>query len=268
MSFQYCYRPVLKAAILISYQKWKSCIGTPLTVTCRPLSLTGKPRSTVGCDIQQSLRENPLPTEVFNEYVPLPLGQLAAVTIHQKRQMSEGGRRPSQRAVHEEMLGGRDEPLGSSQNVADLHVMIVYNVGQVVGGEAICFNHNWIALHLRIRINRLKKCILVSSRSRVTACWRSQPTPFMVNSLPDRPGPPRGGSIRRSGPGKARRRLPVETWPHAELPEPASPGPGPLAGDGICCRSCRNRRTLSSVQKSCRRLWSILVVQEQIFGTV
>lgn len=66
-----------------------------------PRSLTVESRSTVGCDIQQSLRQNSVCLEALNEYVPLPFGQFAAVLVHQERQMPEGRRLPSKSTVHE-----------------------------------------------------------------------------------------------------------------------------------------------------------------------
>lgn len=86
-----------------------SCSFPPLIT---PPWLTAESRSTVGRDIQQSLRQDSVSLEALNEYVPLPLGQFAAIFVHQKRQMSEGGRPPSKSTVHEEMFGCGDEPLG------------------------------------------------------------------------------------------------------------------------------------------------------------
>ncbi len=76
-----------------------------------PPSLTVESRSAVGCDIQQSLRQDSVSLEALNEYIPLPFGQFTAVSVHQKRQMSEGGRLPPKSTVHEEMFGGGNEPL-------------------------------------------------------------------------------------------------------------------------------------------------------------
>lgn len=61
-----------------------------------------------------------------------------------------------------------------------------------------------------------------------------------------RPAPPRDGSNQRPDLEKVRHQLPDETWSHATLPEPASPGPGPVAGDDTGCRTCWDETTLST----------------------
>lgn len=48
----------------------------------RPSSLTAKPRSTVGCDVQQGLRQDSISLEALNEYVSLPFGKFAAIFVH------------------------------------------------------------------------------------------------------------------------------------------------------------------------------------------
>lgn len=111
-------------------------------------SLTVESRSTVGGDVQQGLRQDAVPLEALDEYIPLPLGQLSAVFVHQKRQVSEGGRLPSKSTIHEYMFGGGNEPLRASKNMADLHVVIVDDVCKMISGETVCFYHHGVALHL------------------------------------------------------------------------------------------------------------------------
>lgn len=111
--------------------------------------LTAEPRSTVGGDVQQRLGQDPLLLEALDEDVPLPFGQLGAVLVDEEREVSEGGRPPAQRAVHQQVFGRGNEPLGSSQHVADLHVVVIHNVGEVIGGKSVCFHHDWVAFHLR-----------------------------------------------------------------------------------------------------------------------
>lgn len=65
--------------------------------------------------------------------------------------MSEGGRLPSKRTVHEQMFGGGDEPLGATQHMADFHIMIIYYVRKVISGKSICFYYHWVPFHLNIR---------------------------------------------------------------------------------------------------------------------
>lgn len=120
-----------------------------LYITLSISSLTVESRSTVGRDVQQSLRQDSVSLEALNEYVPLPFGQFAAVFVHQKWQVSKGGRLPSKRTVHEEMFRGGDEPLRPSQHVADPHVMIIHYVSKVIGGKTICFSHYRVPLHLK-----------------------------------------------------------------------------------------------------------------------
>lgn len=115
----------------------------------RPSWLTAKPRSTVSCDVQQGLRQDSVSLETLNEYVSLPFGKFGAVFVHQKRQMSKGGRLPSKSTVHEEVFGGGDEPLRPPQHVANLHIMVVYDVSKMIGGISISFYHHRVTFHLR-----------------------------------------------------------------------------------------------------------------------
>ena len=46
------------------------------------------------------------------------------------------------------MLGGRNLPFYSPQNVGHLHQVVVHNVGKVIGGEAIGLHQNGIAFLL------------------------------------------------------------------------------------------------------------------------
>lgn len=119
-----------------------------LTLPPRP-SLTAESRPTVGGEVQQRLGQDSLLLETLDEDVPLSFGQLGAVLVHEKREMSEGGRPPAQRAVHQEVFGRRNEPLGPSQDVADLHVMVIHNVGQVIGGKSVRFHHDGVTFHLK-----------------------------------------------------------------------------------------------------------------------
>lgn len=77
---------------------------TCLAHSARP-SLTAESRSTVGGDVQQRFGQGSLLLETLDEDVPLSFGQLGAVLVHEKREMSEGGRPPAQRAVHQEVFG-------------------------------------------------------------------------------------------------------------------------------------------------------------------
>lgn len=110
--------------------------------------LTAESRSTVGGDVQQRLGQDSALLVTLDEDVALPFGQLGAVLVHEQRKVSEGGRPPAQSAVHQQVFGRWNEPLGPSQDVADLHMVVVHNVGKVVCGESICFHHHGVTFHL------------------------------------------------------------------------------------------------------------------------
>lgn len=74
-------------------------------------SLTAESRPTVGCNVQQGLWKDSVSLEALDENVPLSFGKFAAIFVHQKREMSKGGRLPSKSTVHQEVFGGGDEPL-------------------------------------------------------------------------------------------------------------------------------------------------------------
>lgn len=115
----------------------------------RSSSLTAESRSTAGCDIQQGLWQDAVSLEALDEYVPLPFGKFAAIFVHQKRQMSKGGRLPSKSTVHQEVFGGGDEPLGPPQHMTNLHIMVIDYVSKVIGGISISFYHHRVTFHLR-----------------------------------------------------------------------------------------------------------------------
>lgn len=146
-----------------------------LSLPPRP-SLTAESRPTVGGDVQQRLGQDSLLLETLDEDVPLSFGQLGAVLVHEKREMSEGGRLPAQRAVHQEVFGRRNEPLGPSQDVADLHVMVIHNVGQVIGGKSVRFHHDGVTFHLK-RVRSDKKLLL--SPCHASTCMKIKMSLFL-----------------------------------------------------------------------------------------
>lgn len=139
-------------------------------------SLTAESRPTVGGDVQQRLGQDSLLLETLDEDVPLSFGQLGAVLVHEKREMSEGGRLPAQRAVHQEVFGRRNEPLGPSQDVADLHVMVIHNVCQVIGGKSVRFHHDGVTFHLK-RVRSDKKLLL--SPCHASTCMKIKMSLFL-----------------------------------------------------------------------------------------
>lgn len=118
------------------------CWNLPGVGTC-------KPRATVGDDIKQGIRQEVGSREMLQENVPLPLGQLAAIPVEQQGQVGKARRLPAQGLVEKQMLGGGDQPLGPTQYVADAHVVVVHHAGQMIRGEAIAFQDDWVPLHMR-----------------------------------------------------------------------------------------------------------------------
>lgn len=88
-----------------------TCIFVVSLSPSRLSSLTAESRPTVGCNVQQGLWKDSVSLEALDENVPLSFGKFAAIFVHQKREMSKGGRLPSKSAVHQEVFGGGDEPL-------------------------------------------------------------------------------------------------------------------------------------------------------------
>ncbi len=74
------------------------------------------------------------------EAVAVALGELAfAVGLEQQGEVDKPGHRvgPAERLVKEDMQGGRGEPFLSADDMADLHQMVIDDVGQMVGGEVV-----------------------------------------------------------------------------------------------------------------------------------
>lgn len=88
-----------------------TCIFVVSISPSRLSSLTAESRPTVGCNVQQGLWKDSVSLEALDENVPLSFGKFAAIFVHQKREMSKGGRLPSKSTVHQEVFGGGDEPL-------------------------------------------------------------------------------------------------------------------------------------------------------------
>ena len=67
----------------------------------------------------------------------LALGDLRFVEIAQQRHMPEARKLPAEGLIEQDVLGGGGDPLLGTDDVGDLHEVIVDDVGEVVGGEAV-----------------------------------------------------------------------------------------------------------------------------------
>ena len=85
---------------------------------------------------------------VFKMNVSLAFGQLGTVRVQDEGQVSELRRFPTQRIVEQDVFGCGDLPLHAPEDVADPHVMIVDNVGKMIGRESVGFDEDRIALDL------------------------------------------------------------------------------------------------------------------------
>ena len=88
-------------------------------------------------EVEQRLGQIPLTFVVAQRHRVLALADLAAVGVAQQRHVHEHRRRPAERLVQHEVLGGRGNPLLGADDVRDLHDVIVHHVGQVIGGIAV-----------------------------------------------------------------------------------------------------------------------------------
>jgi hypothetical protein len=84
---------------------------------------------------------------MLQENVPLPLGQFAAISIEEQGQVGKVRWLPAQGFVQEQVFGGRHEPLRAPQYMADAHVVVIHHTGQVVRGEAVTLQDDWVPLH-------------------------------------------------------------------------------------------------------------------------
>ena len=114
----------------------------------RPAAVTCESRATVGYDVQERLRQVAIPSKALQKDVPLPFGQLATVLVQQQREVTKLGGIPAKGFVEQEVLGRRRQPLGSPQNMADAHVMVIHHIRQVVSGEAVPLENHRVALHV------------------------------------------------------------------------------------------------------------------------
>lgn len=78
-------------------------------------------------------------------------GELATAGSENDRQMSESGRRPAKGGIQADVLGRAGNPFFATQDVGNLHQVIIHDVGEVISGEAVAFDEDEIIL-LRIWI--------------------------------------------------------------------------------------------------------------------
>merc|ERR1719145_446435 len=67
--------------------------------------------------VDNSLREESFRHQTFNLQVPLPLAQLAAITVHYERQVGKSRRFPTKSSVHQQVLGGAGLPLHTPEHM-------------------------------------------------------------------------------------------------------------------------------------------------------
>ena len=65
------------------------------------------------------------------------LGDLALVDIAQERHVPEAREIPAEGLVEQHVLGGGGDPLFGADDVGDAHEVVIDDVGEVVGGEAV-----------------------------------------------------------------------------------------------------------------------------------
>ena len=69
--------------------------------------------------------------------VPLPLGHLVVLVPHDGGAVDIGGHVPAEALVEQVVLGGGGEVLAAPDHVGDAHEVVVDDVGEVVGGQAV-----------------------------------------------------------------------------------------------------------------------------------
>ena len=67
----------------------------------------------------------------------LALGDLGLVGVAEERHVPEFGLLPAEGLVEQDVLGGGGDPFLGADDVGDLHQVVVDDVGEVVGGEAV-----------------------------------------------------------------------------------------------------------------------------------
>ncbi len=65
------------------------------------------------------------------------LGDLGFVGVSEQGHVPEAGALPAEGLVEEDVLGGGGDPLFGADDVGDAHEVVVDDVGEVVGGEAV-----------------------------------------------------------------------------------------------------------------------------------
>lgn len=84
--------------------------------------------------------------------VVVALAQLLAVLSAEEAGVGEGGRGPVEGVVEGDVLGRGDEPLGASDDVGDVHEVVVDDVGEVVGRVAVSLDEDEVVLVLALLV--------------------------------------------------------------------------------------------------------------------
>ena len=76
--------------------------------------------------------------------VEVSLAELVTVLVDEEADVGELWGRPTEGLVHGDVLGGAGHPFASSDNVRDLHEVVVHYVGEMVCREAVGLKENWV----------------------------------------------------------------------------------------------------------------------------
>ena len=80
----------------------------------------------------------------------MALGKLLAVLSHNHGKVAELGRLPAEGLVHQHVEGGGGNPFLGPHHVGNLHEVVVHDVGQVVGGEAVAFQQHGVGVDVLV----------------------------------------------------------------------------------------------------------------------
>ena len=80
----------------------------------------------------------------------MPLGKLLAVLSHNHGQVAELRWLPAEGLVHQHVQRCGGNPLLGPHHVGNLHEVVVHDVGQVVGGEAVAFQQDGVGVDVLV----------------------------------------------------------------------------------------------------------------------
>lgn len=98
-------------------------------------------------EIQEGGRQIAILRKLLHKNMPLPLGEFAAIFVQEQWKVPKMRRLPAECPVEEEVFGSGGEPFSSTQNMTDLHQVIIHHVSQVIGWKAIALQNHRITFH-------------------------------------------------------------------------------------------------------------------------